>query len=430
MTTFKRGLLAISTCTGLFGALTATQPLDAQIRVHPTGVSTNAMNPTTVFLSFGGLRNQIPAEGIWCGEIVAAVLPDRGQMCDPKTIFGRLPLRSSLDRIGAGGSFTDIMSIPASVARRAFQSAVGLTSGTFFYVRRFSNTVGGASEFVVVTCRLTGGGANVPFSLTNVTVAFETELPVQFVSPGQTPPAFSATVAYNGSGQLRGRWEVVRPGEELPSRNDLLTEATLPQAERGTQRRYTLVDRFNVAALPNGKMTLPGPDPARLPHDVDGTYFVLLRVEASDELAGESDLDAAGAGSGITRNGAVAGFAMPMLRYVLGGASDIVSGSTDRRSLLQLSPVSNAIVARDTVAMSRWTAVRGATFYRVEFETTRGQTLLSAMLRVEQTEYAISPLVAERAAGADVRWRVSGLDAKGDVLVRTDWRRYRLAVRP
>jgi hypothetical protein len=306
----------------------------AQIRVNPTGVSTNAMNATTVFLTFGGLRNQVPVEGLWCGEVLPAVPPARGTRCDPATVYGRLPLRSNLSQLSNRGSLSDIMSIPASVARRAYLAAFRGQSATFFYVRRFASTTGGPDEHVVVTCRLTGGGAGIPFSLTNVIVAFETRSLVQLVRPGDVPPSLSATIAFNGSGQLRGRWEVVMPGEDIPTSDDLLTEATLPPEERGRQRRYALLDRFNVTLQPNGKTVLPGPDPSRLPHDVEGTYFVLLRIESSDDKAGDSDLGAVGAGP-VLHNGAVAGFPMPMLRYVVG--SQRCRGILRRRSLAALA---------------------------------------------------------------------------------------------
>ena len=39
-------------------------------------------------------------------------------------------------------------------------------------------------------------------------------------------PAFTARIAYTGTGRLIGRWEIVLPGEELPTPEDLLTEAT------------------------------------------------------------------------------------------------------------------------------------------------------------------------------------------------------------
>ena len=45
-------------------------------------------------------------------------------------------------------SFTDIMTIPPSVVRRAYQDAESGQNSAFFYVRRFVHNVTGASEFV------------------------------------------------------------------------------------------------------------------------------------------------------------------------------------------------------------------------------------------------------------------------------------------
>src|SRR4051794_37966657 len=94
----------------------------AQIRVNPTGVNVNAQGATSVFLTFGGLgTSYVAAEGMWCGALLPAA-PDAGSKCAPSTIFGRLPGRYDLSRT-SGGSFTDIMSIPPSVSRRAYQAA-------------------------------------------------------------------------------------------------------------------------------------------------------------------------------------------------------------------------------------------------------------------------------------------------------------------
>jgi hypothetical protein len=396
----------------------------AQIRVNPTGVSTNAMAATTVFLTFGGLRNQIPVEAFWCGEVMPAIAPDRGTRCNPATLYGRLPQRSDLSRIGANGALTDIMSIPASIARRAYQDAQRGQRGTFFYVRRFASTIGGPDEFVAVTCRLTGGGANVPFSLTNVIVAFSSEAGVELVRAGAAPPPISARITYNGSGRLRGRWEVVMPGEELPSEEDLLTEASLPPEERGRQRRYSQLERFNVLLAPGGQFELAGPDPSRLPSAADGTYVILLRIEATDDRAGDSDLRTAGGGEGVVHNGAVAGFPMPALRYVVGTASRSEEAMVADRTMRLLWPRANAMVHADSLTV-RWTLAEDAPFSRLEFQTHDGTVLLTAVVRGARRSYNVPPVVAERASGQPVRWRVSALDATGSIVRRSAWSPFR-----
>ena len=145
---------------------------------HPTGTNVNSQGATTVFITFGNLVNQVPVEASWCGRLVPAV-PDIGLKCDPSRLFGSLPLRFDQSRLAADGlSFTDVMTIPASVARRAYQAAQSRQSYEFFYVRRFDSTIGGPSEFVFVTCRLAGVGARVPLALLDVRLAFATKEPV------------------------------------------------------------------------------------------------------------------------------------------------------------------------------------------------------------------------------------------------------------
>src|SRR5262245_40276675 len=230
------------------------------IKVNPSGVNINVNGATTVFLTFGPVRNFRPAEGTWCGELIPAA-PENGFRCNPATIFGSLPGRFDLSKSSGNLGFTDIMSIPPSVARRAYQAAEDGAVSSFSDVRRFTNSAGGPDEYVPVTCRLSGGGARTPFALTDVKVSFETQTPdnaIVLVGAGRKPPAIKAEVAYNGTGRLRGRWEVVLPGEQPPEDFDLLTEASLPIEQRGRQRRYTQISRFNLFLPPTGKYTLAG----------------------------------------------------------------------------------------------------------------------------------------------------------------------------
>ena len=395
----------------------------AQARVSPTGVSVNAMAATTVLLTFGGIGALVPREAVWCGELVSAA-PDVGNRCDPATIFGVLPARSDLSLARAStGSLTDIMSIPASVARRAWQAAADGARSPFFYVRRFESTTGGPDQYVVVTCRLTGGGAHVPFSLTDVRVAFDPDATVLYVAPGETVAPAAATIRYNGTGRLVGRWEVVLPGEEPPRESDLLTEATLPPGERGTQRRWLPVERFNVFLPPGGRARLPGPDPAKLPSSAQGTYLLLLRVEASDDREGDTDLAAVGAGDRVAHGGAVAGFPMPVLRWVVGSGESALAATETPRALVLAAPADGAVVAPDSTPTLRWMEQWGAAVYRVEFADADGAPLLEALTRREHAWYAAPPLLREKAGDArTVKWRVTAIDANGTVIRRSAWR--------
>lgn len=408
----------------LLWILVSVVVLRAEIRRHPTGVNVNTNGATTVFITFGNLRQQIPAEAFWCGELIPAT-PDIGFKCRPGTIFGRLPLRFDQSRSSGQGGFTDIMSIPPSVARRAYQAAQRGETSSFFYVRRFVSTAGGPDEYVFVTCRLAGGGARVPLALLDVRLAFSGNPQVLFVAPGEQPPPFSAELTYNGTGRLKGRWEVVLPGEEPPRAEDLLTEATLPVELRGTQRRFTEIQRFNVFLPPVGNYTLPGPDPAQLPTAVEGLYLILLRIEASDDKEGDSDLRAAGAGPGVVHSGAVAGFPLPPLRYLVGKGSPRLSpGGKD---LVLLLPADHALVAPDQELEFSWVPSQGAALHRLEVQQTDGTPVLSALLQPVVGTYRCPPWLREKASGLRIlRWRVVALGPEGEELEATPWRTIRL----
>jgi hypothetical protein len=409
--------------TALVLTCLSTGRVQAQIRVSPTGVSVNVQDATTVYLTYGGVLQRTPADAEWCGELMNAA-PDIGGRCDPTTVYGRLPLRYDHSRLNLSGAFTDIMSIPASVTRRAYRAARNGKTSTFFYVRRFVSATGGPDEYVAVTCRLTGGGARVPFALTDVQVDFEPATPVLFVRPGVTPPALAAKIRYNGTGHLTGRWEVVLPGEPLPSTDDLLTEATLPAEERGSQRRFTQLERFDVFLPPNGGGTvkLGGPDPHRLPANVEGAYLVLLRIEATDDREGDSNLDAAGAGTGIVHSGAVAGFPMPVLRYVVGAGESGLEATVSPRALRLLLPRANAQVSADSSFEVSWIEEWRAGWYRVEFETAGGTPVLDAVVRPGVGAYRAPSFLAARAASQPIRWRVLQFDPLGTEVKRSPWR--------
>jgi hypothetical protein len=421
--------------------LSAPAVIAQTIRVNPTGVNVNTSGATTAFLTFGPVGNFRPAEGTWCGELIPAT-PDLGFKCDPATIFGTLPGRFDRSRSSGNLGFTDIMSIPPSVVRRAYQAAQAGSDSSFFYVRRFINLGGGGpslppgpdqppggpipgpggpDQYVPVTCRLSGGGARTPFALTEVKVSFDTEAAenaVVFVAPGRKPPAIKAQIAYNGTGRLRGRWEVALPGEQPPEDFDLLTEATLPIEQRAQQRRYTQISRFNIFLPPTGKYTLAGPDTARLPVTLEGPYLLLLRIEATDDKEADSDLSALGVGAGVVHNGAVAGFPLPVLRYFVGGGSP-----NDAVALRLLTPTENTHVAAGQPIDFSWTQAPGVALYQLEIADQSEKVILSALLQPLTLNYRAPSWLRETAPGASLQWRVSTLDQNGAKTTQTPWRR-------
>jgi hypothetical protein len=419
---------------GLALALLASWPAQAVTAVNPFGVNVRASGPTTVFLTFQNLDpGEVEVEAFWCGELLPAVaatnptlqLPFAVQTanpCVPSSIYGRLPVKLDRSRQSASGAFTnltDIMSIPASVARRGFQDAQAGLNSAFFYVRRFTGGVGG-DKFVIVTCRMGGGGARVALALLNVRLAFAGErgaAPVLALARGERPPHFSASIQYNGTGVLKGRWEVVMPGDTEPTEDDLLTEATLPVELRGRQRRYTLLDRFEVFLPPTGDVTIAGPDPGRLPHHNDGAYKVLLRIEASDDKEATSNT---GAGL-LAIAGGVAGFPLPVLRYFVGSGDTLASLAASPQALPLFAPDAGATIASGQALEFSWIDAPGAALLRLEVEAD-SRPVLVAVVRPGASRYLAPPWFAPAQQGKTLRWRVVGLDAAAREVVRSEWR--------
>ncbi|HEY7544533.1 MAG TPA: hypothetical protein VID27_06610, partial [Blastocatellia bacterium] len=222
-----------------------------EIRVTPSTVNAYSQGATTVYLTFTGVTGKRPVDACWCGELMSAA-PALGMKCNPATVFGCLPVRYDQSRLSGSGIYTDIMSVPASVARRAYADAASGAEATFFYVRRFVSLAGGPDEFVPVTIRLSGNGAAVSFSITDVKLVWGVNKPVLLVKADEKLPRIEAEIKYTGTGRLKGRWELVRPGDELPTEFDLLSEAALPASERARQKRYTQLSRFNIFLPPTG----------------------------------------------------------------------------------------------------------------------------------------------------------------------------------
>jgi hypothetical protein len=413
----KRTLITIAFCL-----LTANIARAQNVKVNPIGVNVNTNTGTTAFLTFGPVPDSLrPAEGTWCGELIPAA-PDLGLKCDPTTIFGSVPARFNLSRSSGNLGFTDIMSIPPSVARRAYQAALGGVDSRFFYVRRFASLIGGPDEYVNVTCRLTSGGARSPFALTDAQLLFVPDLPIVFIRPQTLTPKIKAKIQYNGTGRLKGRWEVVAPGEELPTDFDLLPEGSLPIEQRANQRRYTQLGRFNVFLPPVGRYTLVGPDPARLPRNIEGPYLILLRVEASDDIEADSDLSAVGVGPGIVHSGGLSGFALPVLRYFVGA-----SESQAATPIALISPAEGASVNSPQSPLFTWIENQPGSFVRLEVADRSEKTLINSILPVGTMYYRAPSWLREKAVDGNLRWRVVMFDQRGQQIAAAPWRGLRFA---
>lgn len=376
-----------------------------QVSVSPSSVTAYSQGATTAYLTFRNVVNLQPADATWCGSVIPAT-PNIGVTCDPATIFGVLPTRYDQSRLN-GSRYTDIMSITPTVARRAYVDATEGKDSRFFYVRRFVSTNGGPDHFVAVTIRLSGNGAGVPFSLTGVRLLWQGgEKVVPFIKPDEKLPTIAAEIRYTGTGRLKGRWEIVKPGEELPEQRDLLSEAALPAEERGLQRRYTLLSRFSVNLPPCGRYTLPGPENWRIDKSIEGMYLLLFRVEASDAPDSLSNI-----GGTSVPTGAVAGFAMPTLRYYVGNSNNTDIQPVAGRQLA----IENLVFAPLPITL-RWKATENAKLYRLEIEDEESKKVFSAIVLSPSRQYQIPSFIRDLTTSKQLKWKVTAIDDKGTVL--------------
>ena len=152
----------------LAAALLANLPAHSVVGVNPFGVNVRSSGPTSIFLTFQNLDpGELPVEAFWCGELQPGAIAGNAGLqlpipvqtanpCVPGTLYGSLPLRHDRARNSVSGAFTnltDVMTIPASVARRAYLDAAAGANSAFFYVRRFAGGTGG-DKYVVVTCQI------------------------------------------------------------------------------------------------------------------------------------------------------------------------------------------------------------------------------------------------------------------------------------
>jgi len=408
---------ALIAFTVILSCMLAASNAEAVTAVNPSGVNVSHTSPSTVFLTFQNLAaGQTAVEAFWCGQVVTTAV-SATDPCVPGTVFGRLPLRNNLGRAsGTGGvnNFTDIMSIPASVTRRAYQDAQRGNDSRFFYVRRFANP----TQFVVVTCRMAGGGARIPFSLVDVNMKFMTDRPVVVIPRGSTPPKVVADIRYNGTGRLTGRWEVVLPGDEEPTAFDLLPAASLPFEKRALQKRYTVLKRFDLFLPPIGAVEVPGPDVRKIPHQVNGYYKLLFRVEATVDKESNSN-----AVSGTVAAGGAAGFPMPILRYYVGKPEFRAPDG----SVVKLLLPDKDVAANAGVDFS-WIGVSSAAFDKLEV-VDEDETILSAVVKGRVGSYQAPPWLSEH-QDKKLRWRITSLSSDGAVLATSHWQSFRIVPLP
>jgi hypothetical protein len=371
------------------------------ISANPRAIQASLTAATSHFIAYS-FTNGIPrvnaADAVFCTKLTIPT-PTTGATgnypCASNSEFARHPTdRATLQTVQQNGSVvraTETIRIPSAVTRAA--QALGAT--TFYFVRRFE-----PQGFAVVEIRATGAIMNAPIALTDVRLAFDTSQgpqPLVFVERGASLPAVTATLYYTGSGVLRGRWELVQPGDVAPTENDLLPEASLPRDARGTQRRYMLLQRFEQWLPGNGRteIKVPAFSPAYGATQLDGQYQLLLRIEAEPSIyGGESG---------------AANFAMPLLRYFVGS---ITAPAT------RMAPITAKVKFNGARPTFSWSPVPQARYYRIEVADRNKVVTYSAIMRDTDRSYsALSGLTVTSGS----RWRVQALDESLQPLGESPW---------
>jgi hypothetical protein len=148
--------------------------------------------------------------------------------------------------------------------------------------------------------------------------------------------------------------------------------------------------------------------------------MILLRVEASDDIDADSDLRQVGAGAGIVHNGGVAGFPMPVLRYIVGAGSSVLRPATEG-ALGLLLPADDAEIALQGPLDFTWLETTQAAVYRIDIYD-GDRVVLSGLVPAGIAIYRAPPWVQQRLAAGPLRWRVAALDIQGQEIGVSAWR--------
>jgi hypothetical protein len=154
-------------------------------------------------------------------------------------------------------------------------------------------------------------------------------------------------------------------------------------------------------------------------------YVVLLRIEAADD----ANPGLAAAGQAAIPTGGVAGFAMPVLRYYVGGGSGAANVAELKGRLALIEPADKAVFNENDAVDFNWSAIEGAAFYRLEVETAASSPVLSAILLGGVNTYRAPSWLKEKVGKAGLSWRVLAFDQSRNQIGETLRRSLRFAAK-
>ena len=280
-------------------------------------VSPNA--DTSVYVSYVMKGADAPVQGYFCSQLLAGVTPldqypaspcQRGSelMVEPDSQFSMISEKSA----------RETLTVTGDVSLYMYQRLRPLGQSTFYVIRRFSGApaaggLPGKSTFIAVPLRLSGAPSQMPLTFSKVELTFQHNggrQPMRVVTRDTSVGPLVATVDYQGTGLLKGRWEVVQPGDPEPTRLDLMTQASLDPELQLQQQRYLEVGTFEQTLYAGRRVVVPGPAPDALPTSQPGRYLVLWRPEATP-----SNNSRLGGRAVDLPSGGMASFPMPTLTY-------------------------------------------------------------------------------------------------------------------
>lgn len=281
----------------------------------------------------------------------------------------------------------------------------------------------------------------------------------------QDSEPFGAELRYTGSGVITYRWEVMQPGDPEPSDFDLVPAPALSLDDQLRQTTYNLIERNDIYLPLFGRFFLRGPDPSKLPRDVDGTYRILLRIEADTTSTGgpasgaspfpirpityviqpasRREREAAEAIRAANPDNVVAGASRNRDRFqartgvaefssvgqVPDGGNVLEGGSLKPRPVGQpyptLSPgkvsVMGANLQSDGNMELQWNEFKDAGSYRITIDTGNTLTAQTYVGVVRSGTTVLKLALTQLPAAGTLRWRVEAYSAEGKVVGQSDW---------
>ncbi|MFT5485253.1 MAG: hypothetical protein ACI9JL_003912 [Paracoccaceae bacterium] len=301
-------------------------------------------------------------------------------------------LSSRLSPVGAGVTetftFSETISIPASVARRIARASGGGATIS----RTFTDSTGGAATQIVRLALNTGAAGAI--SVRRIDLAFDDGNRTRVIPRGNALRAI-ANLRFQGGGIFAGEWRV-----------------SVQDGVRGSgfERRLAII-RQPLSGAGNGATRLVSPP---LPVDRPGLYQVRL-----------------------VPDNPTTGLAVPAIRYYV-TPSDL----TRAPELKVSAPPAGSLLTADT--RFAWTPVPRAAAYQIEiFETNGGPASSDPNARLLVGSDGLTPLTgrvvpgtASQASIADLtmrhippgnayRWRIRALGPAGEVLAISTFRQLR-----